>query len=241
MSLLSVVQGIARRTNYPQPSTVIGNTDPNVALMLDAVQDTGDELVERWGWQALKVQTPVYFTGDGATATFSIPATLETFQPSGTFVSSLYPTWRMPGPINEEDLLNLKNLAVSLYPSSWRVVGGTVEFYPVLQSGEIVKYVFAQNTWVTNSSGTPYSTPAPQADSDLFLVSERLLRFGGLWRFKMAKGLQYAEQMEDYEQAFQRQAGQESTTRVKDTSRTIVLNDADFFPGVITDLTDPSF
>ena len=236
MSLISVVQGIARRCNLSAPSSAIGNSDPNVALMLDCIQDTGDELVERWGWQALKLRTPTTFVGDGVSAAFDLPSNITTLSPSDTFSSSLYPLIPMPGPINEENLLLMKALPFNINPSVWRQVGNQIEFFPVLAVGEVVSYVYAQNSWVLDLNGNPYSTPTLMVDTDTFAIPERLLKLGGIWRWKQCKGFDYAEQMQDYELAFTRISGQESTTRAISMSRAPVIAD-ETFPGTITDLT----
>jgi len=236
MSLLSVLQGVARRCNYQQPSTAIGNPDPNIALMLDAIQDTGDELVERAGWQALKQPDPATFTGDGTTPRFALPSNFLRLGPADTFMSSKYPLLRMPGPVNEENLLMMKEVPMNVQPSVWRVVENEIEFYPVLGSGEVVSYVYGQDTWVLDPNGNPYTTAVLTTDYDTFAVSERLLRQGAVWRWKMAKGFEYAEFMQDYETTLARQAGQESTRRSISMSRAPVLTD-DTFAGTITDLT----
>ena len=236
MSLLAVVQGVARRCNLTAPASAIGATDPNVLAILDAIQDTGDELVERWGWQNLKIQAPVTFTGDGTTAAWPLPMHFQRLGPSDTFVSSLYPWLRMPGPINEENLLIFKKIPINVLPSVWRIVGNQIEFYPALASGEVVSYVYANNSWVLDLNGNAYSTPVLTADTDTFAIAERLLRLGGVWRYKYAKGLEYAEQMQDFELALTRIAGQETTTRSVNMSRAPVLSD-ETLPGTISDLT----
>ncbi len=221
MSLLSIIQGVARRVNYPQPTAAIGNADPNVALMIDCTQDTGDELVERWGWQEMKLQTAATFTGDGTTPTFPLPANLETLQPDAIFVSSMYPTYRMVGPVNEDALLRQKLIPGAIYPSIWRIVGNAVEFWPVLQPGEVVSYIYQGSLWI--KSGSPAVSVATfAADTDTVTISERLIRLGARWRWRQAKGLAYAEEMKDYELAFDRIAGQQTTERNIKMSRDFI-------------------
>ena len=215
MSLLTLIQGVSRRVNYPQPVSAYGNSDPNVTLMIDCAQDTGDELVERWGWQNLKLQSPAVFTGNGTTAAWPFPANLRTFQPDAIFVSSLYPTAKMIGPVNEDAFLRQKLIPVQAYPSIWRIVNNSVEFFPVLQPGEIVSYIYQGKYWITTlvaGVATPTNTFA--ADTDTVNIAERLVRLGARWRYRQAKGLGYDEEMRDYEMALDRHAGQESTERV---------------------------
>ena len=124
MSLISIIQGASRRVNYPQPMVGIGTTDPNIALLVDCAQDAGDDAVERVNWQSLKLQTPAQFIGDGVTAAFPLPVGFQAFAPSDVFVSNLYPTWKLPGPVSEGDLLRLKALPMAIPVHVWRQVGG---------------------------------------------------------------------------------------------------------------------
>ena len=338
MSLISIIQGASRRINYPQPMVGIGTTDPNIALLVDCAQDAGDDAVERVNWQSLKLQTPAQFIGDGVTAAFPLPVGFQAFAPSDVFVSNLYPTWKLPGPVSEGDLLRLKALPMAIPVHVWRQVGGAtsavistpgtqvkveangaivsglttvinmafpntfgilpgwtvvdqntsellgtvlsyigntltltafslgdggsgndilvftgpptssvqtglivpmVEFFPVLGVGEVITFVYAQGGWITNAAGQQYPTPLWQADSDLSLLPERLIRLGAVWRWKRRKGFDYSEEMNDYEGALDRLGGMEDTSTVISMSDDIGAYDT--WPGIITDNTDSTF
>ena len=224
MSLISIIQGAARRVNYPQPASAIGTTDPNIALLIDCAQDAGDDAVERVNWQSLKLVNPAQFVGDGTTAAFALPVGFQALSPSDVFVSNLYPTWKLPGPVAEGDLLRLKALPMAIPVHVWRQVGNTVagsgivvpmiEFFPPLGAGEIVTFVYAKGLWIANSMGGLYAPAAWQADSDISLIPERLIRLGARWRWKRSKGFDYSEEMNDYEGALDRLGGQEDTAPV---------------------------
>jgi hypothetical protein len=243
MSLLTIIQGVALRCNYAQPSSAFGSVDPVIQQMIACAQDTGDEMVERVDWQALKISTPVTFTGNGTQTLFPLPTGFMTninkLSPD-CFVSSAYPTLRMVGPVMEDDLLRMKALPMSLYPSVWRVVDNNIEFFPALQSGEVVSYVYQQGQWITNSVGVPYSPPLWAADTDLVVFSERLVRLGTIYKWKMLKGLDYAEDMRAFENSLDRLSAQEATGRIIDMSESVVLWD-DTWPGTITDNTDQNY
>lgn len=246
MSLLSIVQGVALRCNFPQPSVAFASTDPVIQLMVACAQDAGDDASERVDWAALKQQALTIFTGNGATPAFPVPIGFQRLSPSDVFISSLYPTLRMPGPVNEDDLIAMKRLPITAQPSVWRQVifNGvmSIEFFPVLSAGEVVSYVYAAGTWITGTLGNPYSPSIWQADTDLSLIPERIIRLGAVWRWKRRKGLDYAEEMTDYEGALDRLGAQEKTGRIINMSTTISVTDADtWFPGTITDFTDQNY
>jgi hypothetical protein len=249
VALIDIVQGAARRVNYPQPTAAIGTTDPNIALLIDCAQDAGDDAVERVNWAALKLQTPVTFLGDGLTAAFPLPVGFQALSPSDTFVSDLYPTWNLPGPVSEGALVKLKALPMAIPVHVWRQVGGSVqgtgmivpmiEFFPPLGIGETVSYVYAARRWITNSVGAQYAEPIWCADSDISLIPQRLIRLGAVWRWKRRKGFDYSEEMNDYEGALDRLGGQEDTLAPIGMSDDI--GPIDTWPGIITDNSDTTY
>lgn len=231
MALLQIVQGAALRVGLTQPASAMGSSDSTVQQLVAFAQDAGDDLRERWTWRNLK-SSNVIFTGDGTTATFSLPADFATLSPSDTFISSVYPTLTLPGPVNEEDLLRMKAVPVTVTPSCWRLIGGKIEFYPVLAAGEIVTYVYASAPWILDVNGTTKKL-AWTADTDTSLIPERLVRLGCIWMWKRAKGLDYAEEFTTYERSFNIGAGQENTGREISTSNQMGYPD-NWWPGIIT-------
>jgi hypothetical protein len=248
MTLLTLVQGAARRCNIAQPATCIGNPDPTVQQFVDFSQDAGDELVSRWTWPYLRRPgalatpsgQPARITGDGTTTIFPLPSDWARFAPSDTLTSSLYPTLTLSGPVNEEDLLRFKQLPFTPLPSLWHLIGDAgstqiyIEFYPAPASGEIISFVYgAGGLWIL-SGGT--NVGAWLTDSDIMLIPERLVRLGTIWRWKRAKGLSYAEEFAMTERSFDRVAGQQSQGRTIRTT-TEPLRGAEWFPGSIIDNT----
>jgi hypothetical protein len=242
LNLLQITQGVALRVNYGSvPTAAFANTDPAIQLMVACAQDAGDEVVERVNWEKLKTQVPLTFTGNGVTAIFPLPTGFQSLGPSTTFISSAYPTLHMPGPVNEEDLLVMKLLPVTAQPSVWRMVGGNIEFFPVLQLNEVASYVPTIGSWITSSLGVPYSPPIWAADTDLTVIPSTLVRKGAIYRWKASKGLDYAEFKDDFESHLDRLASQESTGRVIPMSTRMTFDSDTWFPGTITDLTDQSY
>ena len=68
---------------------------------------------------------------------------------------------------------------------------------PVLSASEEAKFHYQQNTWAKASDNTRKA--AFDADSDTFMLDERLLKLGLIWQWRELKGLPYAEDMQNYE------------------------------------------
>jgi hypothetical protein len=234
VALIDIVQDAALRCNIPVPASAAGVADTDVQKLIAFAQDAGDDAVERWGWLNTKAAGTV--TGDGTTTLWTLPAGFQSFNPSTVLISSVSPTLPLRGPINEEDLLQIKKLAWTPVPGVWRRIGTQLEIYPAPASGEVISYVYASKLWITNSSGVANATGRWAADTDLSLIPERVVRLGCIWRFKRNKGLDYSQEFEDYESALDLNAGAENTERVISMSSEPVINtdDDSWFPGTIT-------
>jgi hypothetical protein len=241
MALLNIVQGVALRCNIAVPASAIGNSSLTVQQVVAFVQDAQDDATERWTWRNLKRPVST-FTGDGATVLFNMPSDYSVLSPSDTLTSSVYPTLVLSGPINEDDLLRLKALPFTPIPSVWRLIGQysgqlQIEFFPAPALAEVISFVYGSFQSVTTSGGSPYANGQYQADTDLSLIPERVIRLGAIYRWKKSKGLAYQEEFTEYERCFDLRAGQEITEREVRMS-VEPLRGEEWWPGTITDLTD---
>ena len=53
MSLLSIVQSFCARNHLPVPATVMGSTDAQVINLRALLEEEGDSLSARHGWQGI--------------------------------------------------------------------------------------------------------------------------------------------------------------------------------------------
>lgn len=245
MSLLSMVQGAALRCNLKVPGQAYSSTDDNILQLVAFVQDSGRELVERADWNTLKRTFQV--TGDGTTTLFPLPSDWMRLCPSdkspvGALVSLARPTIPLRGPINDEALNQIKALtAFPAYPV-WRLINKNLEIWPAIANGEVVRTSYFSKSFVQAIS---YVGPLPsqltavttyqqsfQSDADTSLIEEDTLMKGAIWRWKRAKGLDYAEEFREYQLSIERNAGQQDSGRVITTS-TITGVDDTFWPGQI--------
>jgi hypothetical protein len=103
-------------------------------------------------------------------------------------------------------------------PGAWTMLGGRIEFLPVLPEGKAVKFYYTSNLWIRSNgtaatSGFPYNLPFELGDSsefgfrktafnlddDFFQLDARLLKLGMIWQHRANKGLPYEEDMVNYE------------------------------------------
>jgi hypothetical protein len=244
LSLLTILQGAATRCGFSAtPATGIGNPDPLVQQLIAYTQDAGNDFALRADWRGLRVGTSV--VGDGVTTLFNLPADWNRLDPSdkspkAAFISNLYPLLPLQGPVNEEDLNQMKAFPAFPVRPVWRFVGQKVELWPPLASGETVTFAYFSSYWVKlASNGLPASSWV--SDNDTGILSEDLIMKGTVWRWKSSKGLDFSQEIQASENAFNQLAGQEGTERVINTANTTSYYGDSFWPGLITDLTSPNY
>ena len=236
MSLLTIVQGAAVRCNLAQPNAAFSSTDPQIQQIIAFAQDTGRELMERGGWRNLKFETSI--VGDGSKTLFSLPSDFKRLCPSdkpqqSPFVSMQRPSIPIRGPVNDEWLNAAKALPVFPAFPVWRLVGTYLEMWPAVPSAEEIKFWYFSKSWLAAAGVTTNRIAAWASDSDTSLIEEDTIMKGAIWRYKKAKGLDYAEEFREYELSFVRNLGQEGTGRVVQTAS--MFNwPPDFWPGMIT-------
>lgn len=233
MTLLTCINNARLRQGMASVATVIGNPDPGVTQQLALLQDIGDELAERNLWDALDLETTI--NGDGTTTLFPLPSGWGGMSPGLQLQSTLFPMLLMIR-VSDEEIDAMRAYPVMPLQPVWHIIDGKFEFYPAPAAGEVYKYNYYSEFWVS-SSGSPVATWT--TDADVSLIDEKVLTTGLEWRYLKQKGLDYAEEFRRYEMRLARADGRQDTRREVDMSNKIVTGQ-NSWPGLIP-LYDDSF
>lgn len=207
MTILTVIQGAAALCNVAVPTAVVSNVDPDISQMLALAQLEGDESASEIDWRNLKIG--MQLTGDGSSTVFALPPDFDRIMPGFALFSSAYPMIPLTGPVTDAALNAMKVFPVKPVRPVWRFIGNGLEVWPALAVNEIVSGEYRSNYWILSVDGsTRKSTFA--ADGDSCLVPEAVIKLGVVWRWKQAKGLDYAEDFRSWNNARARIAGHDS-------------------------------
>jgi hypothetical protein len=196
MSLLTIVQDAADRIGLVRPSQVVGNADAQARAFLAAAQQEGKALARRHDWQRLiKERT---FT---ATATEEqsgvLPADFERMIP-GSFWNRSQDR-RVAGPLSPQRWQLLKSGLIVMPWDSYRVRGDSFLMNPTPTANDAFAFEYVSTYWCGAADATTPTQAAWVADTDIGFLDEELMTLGVMWRFKKARGLEYAEDMQEYE------------------------------------------
>ncbi|HLO79216.1 MAG TPA: hypothetical protein VK196_22385 [Magnetospirillum sp.] len=190
-TLLQIVQDICKETGQPRPSVVASATTETPLRMMRMVNRAGRQLAIEHDWQAL--------------------TTVTTFTPTATQVQASHPPagflrftsqtqlWdignKRPavGPLSPQKWLRLVVDSQQSIDKYWTMIGGQINILPVPATTDSFVYAYQTKYWAQNAALA--GVEAFSADDDTPLISDELLILEGIWRWKQALGLDYAEDM----------------------------------------------
>lgn len=191
MSLLSACQDAAARVGLPAPSAIVTATsDPNARNLLALATQEALELSERHNWTAL-LREHTWTSTAAETQASGLPTDFARFIDETFWNRSV----RRPvfGPLTEAEWQALKAQGTLALPDRFRLRGGSMLIAPVPTAG----WTYAYEYVTTDRWGASKATPT--ADTDVCALPEALLADGLVWRFKQAKGFDYAEDFQTYQ------------------------------------------
>lgn len=195
MNVLQIVQTACRRIGILAPSVAVGSSDQQIIQIVGLCEEEGQELASRYAWQAL--QTEVTFT----TVAAQVQTSLATTAPGFNYIvnNTIWNrTLRRPvyGPTSEQDWQQKKAIQLNGPFNSFRIIADVINFYPNPAAGQTCAFEYISANWVNKTVG---SSPIWTADTDTPKLFDQLIVMGLIWRWKAAKGLDYAEDFSKYE------------------------------------------
>lgn len=195
MSLLTIVQDAADACNVDQPSTVMVNTDENIVQMVSLLHREGQAL-SRWSWQELIKEA------SHTTLAAELQGTMASIASGYRYIIN-ETMWNddlqrpVPGGLSPQNWQQYKVSAVSGPYHSYRIQDKKLYLYPAPDAGQTIKFEYMSDSWILDDDGTTTKSRFT-ADTDTGILDEELLTLGLIWRFKRAKGLDYAEDHREY-------------------------------------------
>lgn len=223
---LSIVQSVCKRVGLSSVSSAYSNSDAKIQQIVELCNESGQEVARRYPWQVLINE------GTFTTVATEIQGAMSTIAPACDYIIN-DTIWnrslRRPvfGPKVSQQWQQSKAFALNGPWSSYRIQGDSLRMYPVPTAGESCYFEYLTKNWITKSVGG--SASEWTNDADVPLLDDQMLILDTIWRWKAAKGLEYAEDFAKAERRIQdlmtRDAGKDwlNTTNTK----------YDVFPGVV--------
>lgn len=196
MSLLTIVQDATVECGVPRPSVAYGSTDDQIAQMVRLANKEGKELVKRFEWQVLTIER-TFVSLAQETQTAILPTDFGRFV-NETFYNRTR-SRQFDGPLTPKDWQMRKATTANTIFDAYRVRGNALLIMPVPSAGDTYAFEYISKYWVDNDADGDGELAAFAADTNTALIDEEILTLGLIWRFKQARGLDYAEDFRTYE------------------------------------------
>lgn len=211
MTVLSIAQQFCRRTGLPSPSTVLGSSDARILQIASLIEEEGNDLAARGGWEALTFES--VFT----TVASEDQGLVETLAPGLRYIKNQTiwdrtDTLPVIGPLDPQEWQALKGVGNTGPRYMYRIRGGSLISNPAVPVGHTWAFEYVSKYWIVgaDSSYKNYFT----LDTDSCLLPEELILMGLRWRWLREKGMDYAELFRTYEMQVKDAMGRDGTKPV---------------------------
>lgn len=215
-TLLNIVQKICIQIGIPDPGSVYSNTASDVQQLMRLVQQAGNELMQEHSWSILRRTRS--FTG---TATQEQPndppADFDRFVPNSR-LWNVNDRRDLAGVTNNEDWLRLTIEGTGGAVDYWTLTGGKINIYPVPSVEDEFRYIYVSKNWILDADETTTKDEF-EADTDTIRLPKELVILSGVWRWKQAKGLDYAEDFATFERRKEKTIGDDRGPHTVSTAR----------------------
>lgn len=206
MTLKTAVDSAAIRTVGSAPTAVFSSNDQIAIEMRDLSTEVAREIAESYEWRSI---TKIVQMSGGMN--FPLPEDYDRMlvgqgiQDRDTWFWGYYPF----SSVSEYMMAVNGNLPL-ISPGGWILLDNEFKFYPLPVGTATFPYI---SKFIVKGANDVLK-PAFTADDDTFLLSERLLTLGLIWRWKAQKGLDYSEDYNIYSTELAKMQNNDKGSRV---------------------------
>jgi len=212
MTVLSVVQQAAPVIGLSVPAALFSQTDDTSVQLQAAINEVAAMVAYDCGHDWVKLTATATITGDGVATAFSMPTDYRRMLKKARLwpSSSPYaPYTHYPDP---DVWLGITSQNWTPVIGAWTIIGTQINILPVLGNASTVKYMYMQNTPVRSAMSAAQTQFV--ADTDTYLIGERLLRLAFIYRWKQDRGQDFSEALVDYQNSLAEHVGNDKGSKV---------------------------
>lgn len=194
---LQIIQRVTRVMPVTDvPTTIVGVDDPQVATLVEVLNDVGEELASRHDWNTLGEVFSFTSTAENPQSV-PLPSDWEKAFPNASVWRSGSKLVPLSGPCPPDAWHRLLTLPGIRFPGYWRLFQGNIEVIGA-PADETVSIEYVRNGWIVDPDDGSIKTEVTK-DGDTFLFPANLIRLGVIYKWRAIKGLSYAEEKQAFE------------------------------------------
>lgn len=209
MAILAALQSASLRIAGQRPASFFGSSELLAQELADLSNEVANDICQYQDWQKL---TKVHnITGDGSAEEYDFPADYSRQLLNADMQDLQSWAWGYQHITDINDFLFQKQRGMILTPGAWIIYGGQMHFTPAPSGDASFPYI-SKNYAIDSATLNPKA--AFDADTDEFILEERLLTLGLIWRWREMKGLGFAGDQEAFTKALDEYASKDAGSKV---------------------------
>lgn len=227
MSIISALQSATIRLVGTRPTAFFSATRGIEAELSNLSNEVAADIVKAHDWRVL---TKLYsMAGDGSATEFDLPDDYDRMAKKTNVWSTAWQGMYFDRATDLDEWYYNQQFSNSGAPGWWIILGGKFNIYPAPANGSDAQFYYVSNNFGTDNAGDPIA--AFTQDDDNFVLPDRLLTLGLIWRWRAQKRLEYAEDMANYEKALSEFISEDKGSRVLREPSSRGLNVRLAYPG----------
>lgn len=206
MAIKAAMQKAAVRLLGRSPDTFFGASGKFELELCDLVNEVAEDVAAYQDWQSL-IRLSVLAGGAGS---YSLPADYSRMMKNSDVQDPQNWVWGYYRFTDINDFLYEEARGFSSLPGGWIIFGDEMRFSPT-PSGQ-AQFPYISSQWAKGAGGAPKS--AFTLDTDSFILPERLLTLGLVWRWNEQKRLDASGDQEAFVKALDEYASKDGGSRV---------------------------
>lgn len=196
LTCLQIIQTACTRLGILPPNAAVTSTDRQILQLLAICNQEGISQVKRYEFQAMRR------TASFTTLAAQLQGTVESIAPGCKYIVN-DTIWNntqrrpIPGNTSSQDWQEIQGMQFSSPYGQYFIQQANLYIYPIPTAGHACTFLYMSKNWVSTSVGGSSSIWTNDADTPY--LDDDLIIQGLIWRWKAAKGLDYAEDFASYE------------------------------------------
>jgi len=221
MTILTAIQNACAIIPLNRPDAIFASQEREHFELQVLANMAADHIAKDYEWQKLKSVATI--NGDGTTEDFSFPADYDRMLKKAELRTSRHIA-ALTHITSSDRWLDMTIRQFNLVAGAWTIHGDQIHIKPAPANGEEVKYFYMSSKWALDNNGS--AKAAFTADNDTFRLSEKLLELCVIWKWRANKGLAYAEDLGNYEDAKEKLITADKGSRILTIGRGRLPSDA---------------
>jgi hypothetical protein len=185
VAVLAALQSAALRLTGQKPAAFFNANNQLERELCDLINEVAQDVAKYQDWQALvRIGT---IAGDGTTAAFALPADYDRMLVNTDVADLSSWFWGYGSYTDINAFLYDEARGFNAWPGGWIIFGDRLRFSPAPSETQTATFPYVSKYWAR--SAALVDKDGFTADDDTFLLPERLLTLGLVWRWRADKGL----------------------------------------------------